>query len=137
MVLIELGRRWGLTWYHCSMSGQAVTPLARAEALEQDLPDIVRRIVDAVDPDRIVLFGSAARREMGPNSDLDLLLIKRGTFSHSLVTRDVYRSLRDIPYAKDIIVITPEEAEQYRDCFAVVICPARRDGRVIYERPSE
>jgi len=119
------------------MSGQAVTPLARAEALDQGLPDIVRRIVDAVDPEQILLFGSAARGEMGRNSDLDLLVIKDGTFSHSLVTRDVYRSLRDIPYAKDIIVITPEEAEQYRDCFAVVICPALREGRVIYERPRQ
>jgi predicted nucleotidyltransferase len=35
------------------------------------LADIVRRIVDASDPERIILFGSAARGQMGPNSDLD------------------------------------------------------------------
>jgi len=113
-----------------------LTPQARAEALERGLPDVIRRVVEAVYPEKIILFGSAARLAMGPHSDLDLLVVKSGVYSHSLVTRDVYRSLRDIRYAKDIIVVTPEEVERYRDCFALVICPALREGRVIYERPD-
>jgi predicted nucleotidyltransferase len=40
--------------------------------------DIVRRIVRAAKPERIVLFGSAARSEMGPDSDYDVLVIKGG-----------------------------------------------------------
>ena len=36
--------------------------------------EIVRRIVKAARPEKIILFGSAARREMGPNSDLDFLV---------------------------------------------------------------
>jgi HEPN domain/Nucleotidyltransferase domain len=39
--------------------------------------DIVRRVVEAAQPDKIILFGSAARGEMGPNSDIDFLVIKR------------------------------------------------------------
>jgi predicted nucleotidyltransferase len=42
------------------------------------LADIVRRVVEAAHPDKIVLFGSAARGEMGPDSDIDLLVIKGG-----------------------------------------------------------
>lgn len=42
------------------------------------LDEIVRRIVDVAHPDRIILFGSAARGEMGPDSDLDLLVVKAG-----------------------------------------------------------
>jgi predicted nucleotidyltransferase len=43
---------------------------------EETLQEIVRRIVAAVRPEKIILFGSAAREEMGPDSDLDLLVIK-------------------------------------------------------------
>ncbi len=40
------------------------------------LDDIIRRIVQTVKPERIILFGSAARGEAGPHSDIDLLVIK-------------------------------------------------------------
>ena len=42
------------------------------------LDEIVRRVVDAAQPDNIILFGSAARGEMGPDSDIDLLIVKKG-----------------------------------------------------------
>jgi predicted nucleotidyltransferase len=42
------------------------------------LDDVVRRIVEVAAPEKIILFGSAARGELGPNSDIDLLVIKGG-----------------------------------------------------------
>ena len=39
------------------------------------LDEIIRRIVEVVQPEKIVMFGSAARGEMGPNSDVDLLVV--------------------------------------------------------------
>jgi predicted nucleotidyltransferase len=45
---------------------------------QKTLDDIIRRIVEVAHPEKIILFGSAARGEMGPNSDVDLLIIKRG-----------------------------------------------------------
>ncbi len=49
----------------------------RKGALGQDvLDDIVRRVVEIAEPERIILFGSAAREEMGPHSDVDLLIVK-------------------------------------------------------------
>jgi hypothetical protein len=56
------------------------------------LAELVQSVVDAAQPDKIILFGSAARGEMGPNSDIDLLIIKRGKFNHHRLTRDIYRS---------------------------------------------
>ncbi len=45
--------------------------------VDKDLiEEIVRRLVAAIDPDRIILFGSRARGDSGPDSDLDLLIIK-------------------------------------------------------------
>lgn len=44
------------------------------------LADIVRRVVEVAKPQRIVMFGSAARGTMRPDSDVDLLVIKKGRF---------------------------------------------------------
>ena len=43
---------------------------------EAVLAEVVRRLVEAVDPDKIILFGSRARGDYRPDSDLDLLVIK-------------------------------------------------------------
>ncbi len=96
------------------------------------LADLVKRIVRAARPERIVLFGSAARGEMGPDSDLDLLVVKGGRFNRHRVTTQIYRSLSgDI--GVDALVVTPEEVERYRNTPYLVICPAVREGKVVYE----
>ncbi len=97
------------------------------------LADIVERIVRAAQPERIVLFGSAARGEMGPDSDLDLLVIKGGKFQRNRLTVAIYRALRGNGAPVDVIVVTPEEVERYRDTHCLVICPALREGKVVYE----
>ena len=96
------------------------------------LSDIVRRIVEVAKPERIVLFGSAARGEMGPDSDLDLLVIKSGKFSRNRVTTAIYRHMSG-EIGVDAVVVTPEEVERYRDAHCLVICPAIREGKVVYE----
>lgn len=101
---------------------------------EKDLREIVRRIVEVADPEKILLFGSAARGTMGPNSDLDLLVIKRGDYHHITVAQEIYSGLEDIDYAVDVIVNTPEEVERYKDSVALVLYPATREGIVVYER---
>src|ERR1700722_10277829 len=95
------------------------------------LADVVRRVVEAAKPEKIVLFGSAARGTMGPDSDLDLLVIKRGKFNHHRVTTAIYRNLSG-EIAVDVIVVTPEEVERYRDSHCMVICPAMRERKVVY-----
>jgi predicted nucleotidyltransferase len=97
------------------------------------LADIVARVVRAAEPEKIVLFGSAARGTMGPNSDVDLLVIKGGTFNRDRVTIAIYRALRGKGAPVDVVVVTPDEAERYRDTHCLVICPALKEGRVVYE----
>ena len=96
------------------------------------LAEIVCRIVHVAAPERIILFGSAARGEAGPNSDLDLLVIKPGRYHRGRVTDAIYRSLIGVGEAVDIVVVTPEDVERYRDALGLVIAPALREGRVIY-----
>src|ERR1700681_3555152 len=96
------------------------------------LADIVKRVVEAAEPEKIVLFGSAARGEMGPNSDYDLLVIKGGRFSRRRVTVAIIRALRGKGAPVDIVVVTPAEVERYRETHCLVICPALREGKIVY-----
>ena len=101
--------------------------------LEQGtLEDIIGRIVEAVQPERIILFGSAARGDMGRNSDVDLLVVKEGENAWTVMGR-IYENLYGVDAAVDAVVVSPEELERYKDSHALVIKPALQEGRVVYE----
>jgi len=100
------------------------------------LAEIIRRIVEVAQPEKIILFGSAARGEMGPNSDLDLLVVKAGAHRRRLAQK-IYMNLFGVGQAVDVVVVTPEDIERYRDSHPLVIKPALEEGKVIYERGSE
>ncbi len=97
------------------------------------LADIVARVVRAADPEKIVLFGSAARGTMGPDSDYDLLVIKGGKFNYWRVLTTIYDHLSGKEAAVDVVLVTPEDVERYRETHCLVICPALKEGKVVYE----
>ena len=97
----------------------------------QTLDDIIRRVVETAQPEKIILFGSAARGDMGPNSDVDLLIIKEGADTLNLMAR-IYRKLHGVGAAVDAIVVSPEDVERFKDSHALIIKPALREGRVVY-----
>ena len=101
---------------------------------KEALDEIVRRIVKVADPDKIILFGSAARGETGPNSDLDLLIIKSGPVHRRRLSQAIYMNLFGVGRAVDVIVATPDDIERYGNTHALVLKPALQDGKVIYER---
>src|SRR5215470_3119757 len=97
----------------------------------EKLAQIIQRIVEVAKPEKIILFGSAARGEMGPHSDVDLLVIKAG--AHRLdLTGQIYRNLHGVGEAVDIVVVTPEDVERYHNSHALVIAPALKNGKVVY-----
>ncbi len=96
------------------------------------LADIVTRIVRVANPEKIILFGSAARGKMGPNSDLDLLVIKPGRFNRARLAGDIYMEMEGAGEAVDVIIVTPEEVGRYCDTPWLVIAPVLKEGRVVY-----
>jgi predicted nucleotidyltransferase len=96
------------------------------------LQDIIRRIVAVAHPEKIILFGSAARGQMGPNSDVDLLVIKSGRFNRNRLAEEIYMRMEGADEAVDVILVTPAEVEQYRDTPWLVIAPALKEGKVVY-----
>lgn len=95
------------------------------------LDEIVRQIVAIAQPQQIILFGSAARGEMGPHSDIDLLVVKAGEYDALDLMGEIYGAL-DVGEPVDVIVVRPEDVERYRDSHALVIKPAVREGKVLY-----
>ena len=96
------------------------------------LNDIVKRIVNVADPERIILFGSAARGDFGRNSDVDLLIIKDSADSLTLMSR-IYRKMRGVGVAVDALVVSPRDVERFKDSHALIIKPALQYGVVVYE----
>ena len=99
---------------------------------QEILEDIVNRVVEIARPEKIILFGSAARGEMGPDSDVDLLIIRKGGHSRKLVGQ-IYRKLHGVGAAVDAVMVSPADVERYKDSHALIIKPALAEGRVVYD----
>ena len=96
------------------------------------LDEIVRRVVEVARPDRIILFGSAVREQMGPDSDVDLLVIKSGVEHRGRLAQRIYRALIGVGAPVDIVVVAPEDVERFGQRVGSIIRPALRDGREVY-----
>jgi len=93
-------------------------------------------IVRQFDPLRVVLFGSHARGDASPDSDVDFLVVLPSVEDKRAAAVRIRRALDDFPAAKDIIVTTPEEIERRGHLVGTVLRPALREGRTIYERSA-
>lgn len=107
-------------------------PQRRGEFDPAILTEIVRRVVDVANPRKVILFGSAARGAMGPNSDVDLLVVKEGVHRRELAGR-IYESLWGVDAAVGVVVAKPDDVERYADSHALVIKTALEEGCVVYE----
>ena len=103
---------------------------------QQIIDEMVRRIVGRFDPEKIILFGSHARGTGGPDSDADLLVVMRVSGSKRQAAVEIDLALAGVGLSKDVIVVTPEEVERYRDTVGTIIYPALREGKVLYERAA-
>jgi len=99
---------------------------------KEKLEEIIKRVVQIAQPEKIILFGSAVRGEMGPHSDVDLLVIKKGGFHQGRLTGEIYMNLHGVGQAVDVIVVTPEQVEKYCNTPYLVIAPALREGKEVY-----
>ncbi|MBF0262511.1 MAG: nucleotidyltransferase domain-containing protein [Magnetococcales bacterium] len=102
-----------------------------------DLSELVLRIVEAVGPEQIILFGSRARGEANAESDLDLLIVEREEFSGRSrwgELQTIRRAIRDVPVAKDILLYSRSEVEHWRLSMNHVVAHALREGKSLYER---
>ena len=93
------------------------------------------RLVAQFAPERVILFGSQARGTADHHSDVDLLVICPITGNRRALMVAMDRALRGLGFARDVIVLTPEEFARDRRIPGTISRPAWREGRVLYEQP--
>lgn len=97
------------------------------------LPEIVDRIAHQFHPLKIILFGSWARGEARPDSDLDLLVVLSKVEHKRKAVVQIGNALSNMPISKDIVVTTPEEIEIRGKVVGNILLPALEEGKIIYE----
>ncbi len=93
---------------------------------------MVQPIVERFHPLRVVLFGSHARGEARPDSDVDLLVVLAEVGNRREAAIATRQLLKDIPVAKDIVVASAEELVARGDIPGTVLSTAGRQGIVLH-----
>jgi predicted nucleotidyltransferase len=99
---------------------------------EKEIQSITTQLIEKYGPEKIILFGSAARGGTGPDSDADFLIIKKQTPYYG---SDRIRELspiieRNIPV--DFLIYRPEEFEKRLEMGDPFLKAILREGRVLY-----
>lgn len=125
--------------YHVT-GEEAVNPTEKAimgkvqNLTKSYIRQMVKRIVTQFQPDKIILFGSHARGQAGLDSDVDLLIVMPVSGSKREKAIEIAVSLHDIPVAKDVIVVTPDDFEWRSKIVGTIERPAARQGKLLYAR---
>ena len=106
------------------------------KAVQEEINRIVNIIVSRFHPERVILFGSSAKGEVGPDSDIDLMVVMpvKGSIRKKANEIDDSLSHRTVPL--DLIVVTPEQFERNSRRIGTVIRTAFFNGKVVYEHAA-
>ena len=103
---------------------------------QAELDEIVGVIARKFSPEKIILFGSRARGDAQPDSDIDLLVLFQEIENPHEKAAEMYVAIGCCGVSKDILVSTTARFERYKNVVNAVYWPAAREGRVLYERAA-
>lgn len=102
-------------------------------AQNTELQDVVRRLVATYEPERIYLFGSAARGEAGPDSDCDILVIVSDDApKERRQSRLAYEVLWGTRISVDVLVWTQSAYDMRLHLKASLPSTVMREGKLLY-----
>jgi len=96
------------------------------------IEELVNRIVETVHPLRVLVFGSAALGEAGPQSDIDLLVVMPEGVHRRRTAQELYRRIRGTGVPFDILVATPSDLEKHRNNIGLIYRTVLNEGREVY-----
>jgi len=108
--------------------------VVKKNTVERAIVEMVQRIVQNFDPERIILFGSHARGTAREDSDVDLLVVMPVEGSRRDKAVEIGVFLRDIFVPKDIVVVTPDSFAWRQHVIGTIERPAAREGKLLYAR---
>lgn len=97
---------------------------------------VVRPIVEALDPEKVILFGSHAAGAATSNSDIDLLIVMPEGTDRYQAAGDAYAAVRDVTVPIDIVVRTQAELNAWAEVPMSFAATVVREGRTLYESAS-
>lgn len=103
-------------------------------ATQEHIQEVADRLGEAAQAERVILFGSHARGEGSPDSDVDFLIIADSDLPRFKRSRSLYKMFRPYPFAMDLLVCTPEEVAKGRRTPLSFISTALKEGKTLYER---
>jgi len=110
-----------------------VPPTATVTLDSPLLREIVSRLVNVYHPERVYLFGSAARGDAGPDSDYDFMLVVPDQAPLALRREALgYRALRGTGTAVDLLVWTRRDFDLQLHLKASLPSTVLREGKLVY-----
>jgi uncharacterized protein len=100
---------------------------------EQVLQQVVKRIVAASKPSRVIVFGSYGRDSADEDSDLDIMVIKPEVANKGAEMARLHEVVGDVGTGVDVLVYSDEEFERRSQVPGTVLYWARKEGRPVYE----
>jgi predicted nucleotidyltransferase len=98
--------------------------------------EVTRKIVERFNPKRIIAFGSYARGEGGPDSDLDLIVELESEKPFWERTIGVGKLFVPRDWALDLLVYTPEKFAEHKQVWGTLVSLITDEAKVLYERPT-
>jgi len=99
---------------------------------EEDIVGVANQLGAAINAEYVILFGSYARGEAGPESDVDLMIIAESELPRFKRSRELYKLFRPYPFGMDIVVYTPQEIENGKKSPLSFVSTVLREGKTLY-----
>lgn len=106
--------------------------MVQASTISEKLDHLVEQIVQLVQPQRIVLFGSVSRDQAHEASDADLLIVVPEGTPRRLTAQRLYLELRGIELPFDLLVVTPDLLEKHQNNPGLIYATIMKEGKELY-----
>lgn len=102
--------------------------------MDRILQEITKRIIEEVDPDKVILFGSRSSKSHRNTSDYDICVLKRGMDHKRKIRKKIYSKLFGVGASVDILLETPEKFDVLKTKSYLIFAEVEKNGLLIYER---
>jgi predicted nucleotidyltransferase len=100
---------------------------------QETVAKLTQVLVEAARPKRIILFGSHARGDAATDSDFDVMVVEEKPANRFAEIVRLNRLLRSFDIAVDLLVVSEEKFQYWRDTPGNVYYEAASEGKVLYE----